>query len=47
MLTVRYQRLGLAPGDLLLDLGCGFGRHALRPPAAEPGWWPSTTRRPS
>jgi SAM-dependent methyltransferase len=28
MLTVRYQRLGLAPGDVLLDLGCGFGRHA-------------------
>ena len=28
MLTVRYERLGLAPGDLLLDLGCGFGRHA-------------------
>ena len=28
MLTVRYQRLGLPPGDLLLDLGCGFGRHA-------------------
>jgi SAM-dependent methyltransferase len=28
MLTVRYERLGLQPGDLLLDLGCGFGRHA-------------------
>jgi SAM-dependent methyltransferase len=28
MLTVRYQRLGLSPGDVLLDLGCGFGRHA-------------------
>jgi SAM-dependent methyltransferase len=28
MLTVRYDRLGLAPGDRLLDLGCGFGRHA-------------------
>ena len=28
MLTVRYSRLGLQPGDLLLDLGCGFGRHA-------------------
>ena len=28
MLTVRYDRLGLQPGDLLLDLGCGFGRHA-------------------
>jgi SAM-dependent methyltransferase len=28
VLTVRYERLGLRPGDLLLDLGCGFGRHA-------------------
>ena len=28
MLTVDYDRLGLRPGDLLLDLGCGFGRHA-------------------
>jgi SAM-dependent methyltransferase len=28
MLTVRYDRLGLMPGDRLLDLGCGFGRHA-------------------
>ncbi|MCX7619519.1 MAG: class I SAM-dependent methyltransferase [Acidimicrobiales bacterium] len=28
MLTVDYNRLGLRPGDLLLDLGCGFGRHA-------------------
>jgi SAM-dependent methyltransferase len=28
MLTVRYERLGVVPGDLLLDLGCGFGRHA-------------------
>lgn len=28
MLTVDYDRLGLAPGDLLLDLGCGGGRHA-------------------
>ena len=28
MLTANYDRLGLKAGDLLLDLGCGFGRHA-------------------
>jgi SAM-dependent methyltransferase len=28
VLTVNYDRLGLRPGDRLLDLGCGFGRHA-------------------
>jgi SAM-dependent methyltransferase len=28
MLTVDYDRLALAPGDRLLDLGCGAGRHA-------------------
>ena len=28
MLTVRYDRLELAAGDRLLDLGCGGGRHA-------------------
>lgn len=28
MLTVNYERLGLRPGDRLLDLGCGAGRHA-------------------
>ncbi len=28
MLTVDYERLGLAPGGRLLDLGCGAGRHA-------------------
>ena len=28
MLTVRFDKLGLAPGDLFLDAGAGFGRHA-------------------
>ena len=28
MLTVDYDTLDLRAGDLLLDLGCGFGRHA-------------------
>lgn len=28
MLTADYDRLGLCAGDRLLDLGCGFGRHA-------------------
>lgn len=27
MLTVDYDRFDLRAGDLLLDLGCGFGRH--------------------
>ena len=28
MLTADYDRLGLCPGERMLDLGCGFGRHA-------------------
>lgn len=28
MLTANYDRLGVRAGDRLLDLGCGFGRHA-------------------
>ena len=28
MLTCRYDWLGLQPGDRVLDLGCGAGRHA-------------------
>ncbi len=28
MLTARYEQLGLLSGDKVLDLGCGFGRHA-------------------
>lgn len=28
MLTIRFDRLGLRPGDRVLDVGTGFGRHA-------------------
>jgi len=27
MLTIRFDKLGLAPGDKVLDVGAGFGRH--------------------
>lgn len=28
MLTIQFDRLGLRPGERLLDVGAGFGRHA-------------------
>ncbi len=28
MLTIRFEQLGVLPGDLVLDAGAGFGRHA-------------------
>ncbi len=27
MLTIRFDQLGMKPGDLVLDVGAGFGRH--------------------
>ena len=28
MLTADYDLLGVKSGDRILDMGCGFGRHA-------------------
>ena len=28
MLTIRFNQLGVKPGDMFLDAGAGFGRHA-------------------
>ncbi|MGM0787028.1 MAG: class I SAM-dependent methyltransferase [Thermodesulfobacteriota bacterium] len=30
MITIDYNRLGIRPGDYILDMGCGEGRHVCR-----------------
>ena len=43
MLTIRFDQLGVRPGDLVLDAGAGFGRHAFGLPDRAPTSSPSTT----
>ena len=47
MLTVDFDRFPVGPGDRLLDIGCGAGRHAPKPAAAAPPSSRSTCRLPT